>query len=63
MIDSYKTGNKYMPTVIVNVCAVPEEKGKILKISFILSIIFIIVVLVASTIKFATGSGNRAEYL
>lgn len=44
MIDSYKTGNKYMPTVIVNVCAVPEEKGKILKISFILSIIFIIVV-------------------
>lgn len=43
-MDSYKTGTKYMPTVIVNVCAIPEEKGKILKISFILSIIFIIVV-------------------
>ena len=26
-------------------------------------VIFIILVLVASTIKFATGSGNRAEYL
>lgn len=44
MIDSYKTGNKYMPIVIVNVCTVPEEKGKILKMSFILSIIFIIVI-------------------
>lgn len=44
MIDSYKTGNKYIPTVIVNLCAVPEETGKNLKISFILSITFIIVV-------------------
>lgn len=43
-IDSYKTGNKHILAAILNFCTVPEEKGKILKISFILSIVFIIAV-------------------
>ncbi|KAI4550998.1 hypothetical protein MJT46_018505 [Ovis ammon polii x Ovis aries] len=33
MIDSYKTGNKYMPIVIVNVCTVPEEKDGVINMS------------------------------
>lgn len=43
MIDSYRTGSKHTLAVTVNFCAVPKWKGKILKISFIFGMVFIIV--------------------